>query len=315
MPTYSIFDLSLETQLPFPELAPAEAGPRSIRLDVVPGKPASGRSWFHHHRLPDGTVWMSKGRIPGGYLVRFPDLADFEISPDGREVVCRPCQEVPDLTLRHLFLDQIAPLLMGLHGRLALHAGGVSMPEGPVVVLGNSGAGKSTLVAHLALQGDPLLGDDSLVFERAGERIRVVPAYSSLRLWEDVAQPMLKSTVPLERVAHYSPKVRVSPSHWGLTFHPGSALITRAYLLPDEDERAPERGVSIVPVGRQEAFLGIIEQARFLDHEDRTCLERSFLQCCDLVAHLDFFKILFPRTLDALPEVREALRRHLRGQG
>ena len=41
---------------------------------------------FHEFRFDDGTVWTEFFRLDNGYLLRFPGLADFEVSPDGMRV-------------------------------------------------------------------------------------------------------------------------------------------------------------------------------------------------------------------------------------
>jgi len=35
---------------------------------------------FHTWTFPDGTPWTEFHRLNGGYLLRFPDLADFRVS-------------------------------------------------------------------------------------------------------------------------------------------------------------------------------------------------------------------------------------------
>ena len=35
---------------------------------------------FHTWTFPDGTLWTAFHQTPSGYLLRFPELADFEVS-------------------------------------------------------------------------------------------------------------------------------------------------------------------------------------------------------------------------------------------
>jgi hypothetical protein len=55
---------------------------------------------FHTWTFPDGILWTEFHRLDGGYLLRFPSLADFEISADARTVTGFPVPEVPEGTLR-----------------------------------------------------------------------------------------------------------------------------------------------------------------------------------------------------------------------
>ena len=64
---------------------------------------------FHEWALQDGTLWPLFFRTAAGYLLRFPDLADFTVSPDGREVSVYPARGVSDQTIEHLYLNQVLP--------------------------------------------------------------------------------------------------------------------------------------------------------------------------------------------------------------
>ena len=61
---------------------------------------------FHTWAFPDGTCWTEFYRMGGGYLLRFPDLADFQVSADGFEVTCFPALDVSEATSQHLYLNQ-----------------------------------------------------------------------------------------------------------------------------------------------------------------------------------------------------------------
>jgi len=40
--------------------------------------------------VPDGTLWTQFYRTDSGYLLRFPGLADFTLSPAGLDVTATP---------------------------------------------------------------------------------------------------------------------------------------------------------------------------------------------------------------------------------
>ncbi len=95
--------------------------------------------------FPDGTVWTQFYRTAVGYLLRFPNLADFTISTDGREVVAYQAEGVSDQTIDHLRLNQVQPLALSRQFKLVLHAAAIEIENFAVVFLGKSGQGKSTL--------------------------------------------------------------------------------------------------------------------------------------------------------------------------
>jgi len=49
---------------------------------------------FHRYTFENGTVWTEFYRTTTGYLLRFPGLADFEVSADG-DAVNNACLKKP----------------------------------------------------------------------------------------------------------------------------------------------------------------------------------------------------------------------------
>ncbi|MDP2163238.1 MAG: hypothetical protein Q8K21_03295 [Hydrogenophaga sp.] len=109
---------------------------------------AGSHSWtepdvpFHEWRLPDGTSWTLFFRHASGYRLRFPGLADFDISTDGLVVQGHPVPGSSDDTLQHLYLNQVLPLALSRQGKLVFHAGAVETPAGAIAFMGVSGRGK-----------------------------------------------------------------------------------------------------------------------------------------------------------------------------
>src|SRR5436190_419005 len=85
---------------------------------------------FGEWTLPDGTRSTELYRIGSGYLLRFPGLADFEISAEGLAVRCRSTPETSDATSRHLYLNQVLPLVLGQLGKMVFHASAVEIARG-----------------------------------------------------------------------------------------------------------------------------------------------------------------------------------------
>ena len=140
---------------------------------------------FHTWAFPDGTPWTEFYRENGGYLLRFPDLADFRVSADGLEVTGFPVPGVSESTSQHLYLNQVLPLVLSKLGKLVFHASAVEVPGGAVAFAAESGRGKSTLAASFAVNGFRFLTDDGLVLEPVADGYQVQPSHPSIRLWED----------------------------------------------------------------------------------------------------------------------------------
>ena len=188
-------------------------------------------------------------------MIRFPDLAEFVVSKDGRSISVFPAAETPADTIRHLFLDQVFPLSLSLRGELALHAGAVETPLGAVAFLGETGEGKSTLTASFAQSGFPALSDDCLVVRECKGGILALPSYPGLRLWPD-AVSSLALDAGHARVAHYTEKQRVLVAGGSVDRRP--VPLHRLYVLAPESD-ADE--ATITPVSRRDAVVELLKHA------------------------------------------------------
>lgn len=105
---------------------------------------------FHTWAFPDGTLWTEFYRMGGGHLLRFPDLADFEVTAEGREVTGFPVPEVSEAVSQHLYLSHVLPQVLSKIGKLVSHTSTVEVEGGAIAFAGESGRGKSTLAAGFA---------------------------------------------------------------------------------------------------------------------------------------------------------------------
>ena len=129
-----------------------------VRLTCLPPRAQAPKiaSPFHTWDSPDGTLWAAFYRKKAGFLLRFPELADFEISADGRCVRCIPALDISDATTEHLYLNQILPLALSKAGKLVFHASAVELVGCATAFVASSGRGKSTLAAGFAVNGHNL---------------------------------------------------------------------------------------------------------------------------------------------------------------
>jgi hypothetical protein len=106
--------------------------------------------------------WGRFGRWEGHALVRLEGLFDLVADVDRGEAVLHHERgpEADAGLVRHAL-----PYLAALEHRLVLHAAGVVLPEGAVVLCAEAQTGKSTLALALDGQGFPVLGDDHIAVE------------------------------------------------------------------------------------------------------------------------------------------------------
>lgn len=311
---YKICGLIIESNIPLPELPHAIGKEPEYAFRLIRGQEPDHDAyhWFNQWRLPDGEIWLSLTKTESGYLLRFPDFADFLVPAHGKEISCSPRLDTPLDTIRHLFLDQVMPLVLSKAGRLVLHASAVSAPEGAVAFLGVSGQGKSTLAASFCQQGFRLLTDDCLLLKEEEGQIVAIPSYPGLRLWSETITALFDHELALARVAQYTEKKRLGPGNSRFTFSSDSAPLRRVYVLVPPEKVSEARGITIAPLSPQEAFIELVRYAYKLDITDRERLKEEFDCISHIVSKPFFYRLTFPRNISLLASVRESILENLR---
>jgi hypothetical protein len=273
-------------------------------------------SWFHQWRPRGAPRWLSIGRVTdpsGGYLLRFPQLADFAVSEDATQIEAEPAAGLPDETLRHLLIDQVLPLVASRHGRLALHASAVHLHGfGTIGFVGAAGRGKSTLAAAFALAGAGIVADDCLAIDLGDNRVMVDPAYPGLRLWPKGAGPrLLPDAEGQRRVAHYSTKRRTGGTmfRYRSTPSPLRALL----LLRPRATRGPAAQITACPAPAR--LMGLLRYAYILDVQDRRDLAASFDRLATTAARVPVLRVRVRHGLSRLDGAVRAIRESLEGRG
>ena len=216
---------------------------------------------YHAWTQADGGLFAEFHRRGERYLIRFPDIADFEIATAADEVLCRPVPGSADAALRHLFFNQVLPLALNRQGKLVLHASAVQAGDGAVAFAGLSGRGKSTLAASFATSGTGFLTDDALILEPGDDAAYwVSPSHPSIRLWEDSHLNVLPDHGPSAPASEITPKSRF-PAGEAIAFCGRSCRLRKVYFLGD----GTASEVSITRASHSESLLAWIRNAFLLD--------------------------------------------------
>jgi hypothetical protein len=261
---------------------------------------------FHCYTFDDGTVWAEFHRSDHYYLIRFPDLADFQVSVDGTEVVAIPSEQVDEATVEHLYINQLVPLALSRQGQPTFHASVVTVPGGAVAFLGKTGMGKSTLAASFALAEAEFLTDDALLVEQTESACLALPSHASLRLWEDSIRALIDADHPRAAQASYSTKARL-PAGAGLTHSLKPQPLLAAYILEREDTTT----IDIRTLGGAEGQMAWVKNSFLLDIKDPDLLARHF-ECTHRIATaVPTYALDYPRDYGMLRTVRDSVRRHV----
>lgn len=270
----------------------------------LPGGPV--REWT----LPEGVPWTRFYRTPAGFLLRFPDLADFEISEDGGTVRSWPAPGISDASLQHLYLNQVLPLALSKGGQLVFHASAVDLDGEGIAFMGCSGRGKSTLAASFATSGFPFLADDGLVIDSSGAESRIIASHPSIRLWEDSQRALIGAGARTAPSVDFTSKERFLAGE-EIRFCAQPRRLSRVYFLGEGTEQAPpfER------MTRSDALIELVRHSFLLDIEDRVLLAAHFDKLSSLASRPIFYRLDFPRRFEELGRVRQAILEHARAEG
>jgi pimeloyl-ACP methyl ester carboxylesterase len=295
---YQLHGISVESAIALPGVrrSSSQVPPCvSIELGAAPGDDRLDA--FHSWRVPGRRYqpWLSIGRFAGGYRLRFPDLADFEVSTAGDRITCRPVARLAGATFRHLLLDQVLPLALSRSGHLVLHASAVHIPRlGSVAFVGPTGCGKSTLAAALGLRGCQVVTDDCLVVDHAekrGEKAEsmAVPGYPGLRLWRDAARGLGLEPNAATRVAHYTAKRRLASP---VRFRTSPSAIRALFVLGRR--RRPTDPTRMKPLGSRDRLMSLAPYTYVMDVEERRQLSQMFRSLAALAAHVPIVRLNVP---------------------
>lgn len=259
---------------------------------------------FHTTNFPDGTAWTKFYRTSAGYLLRFPQLADFEVSANGRLISCWPVPGTTESTVEHLYLNQVLPLALSKFGKFVFHASAVEIGLGAIAFLAEAGRGKSTLAAAFATSGLRFLTDDGLVLVPDGSDFLAQPSHPSIRLWQDSRSHLALDATEAPSI-NYSPKVRLLAGP-GLNFCPDTRPLRAVYCLGAR----PKSAVEFKRLRPAESLISWAKHAFVLDIEDRELIAAHFERLTELANSVPCFHLDYPRRFGDLPHVVDEVAAH-----
>lgn len=288
-------DVRVWSTVEIPELVRAGpgTGPGDITVSWVDHLAPTPTVWFH--QWDDGPeIWAQFGEAADGWVVEFPELAEFRISRSATVVCVKTRGATPAFTVRHLLLNQILPLMLSRQGRMVLHAGAVAINGEVTAFVGPTGSGKSTLVAACARAGAEVVSDDCVVVSREGARWMAVPSYPALRLWSSALDHLGWSPDERTAASHYTDKHRVGPAANDWQFAAGPCPLVRLVRL-----------ASVEPV--RPLALDLYSQVFRLDVRDQAEALQVFHAVADLAAQVEVRDLAAPAAQRDAPTVAAVL--------
>ncbi len=260
---------------------------------------------FHRWALANGDDWLTFYRVENGYLLRFPNLADFEVSKDGHSVRGWAVPGASAAAFQHLLLNQVQPLALSRQGKLVLHASAVDVDGHGLAFVGASGRGKSTLAASFATGGSRFLTDDGLHLEWSECGCLIVPSHPSIRLWEDSQDALISASVTVAEPLNFTTKARLLAGT-DIAFCNEKRPLRRIYYLTEKNVQTP-----VIEAMKSAAALVALANDSFLldvrEHESLALRFNDLSRLANLPIH---YFLDYPRRYEDLPLVREAIARH-----
>ncbi len=255
--------------------------------------------------------WM-RVAYPTGRIMRVcRDVGEFLISKDGRSITCYRFPQASPESFHVYLLGQALSFALVKNGIEPLHATVVVIQGKAVAFLGDCGFGKSTLAAEFLRAGHRLLTDDLLVLRATGQRMLAYPGPPRIKLFPELARRFLADEATGVPMNPHTRKL-VIPLNQDRACGTGVPLAA-FYALASPDKMAAERNIRITALSPREAFLRILASAFniLILHAPR--LRRHFEATEALANSITVKELSYPRTLECLPMVREAILSDLLG--
>jgi hypothetical protein len=120
--------------------------------------------------------------VAGGYVFRFHGLCEFELSPDGGNVLCVPGPDCQEGYLQILMEGTLTAFLLTLRGLAVLHASAVQWKNQTFLIAGRSGMGKSSMAALCCAAGGKFISDDVVALAQGPNGVSCLGLGYKLRL-------------------------------------------------------------------------------------------------------------------------------------
>ena len=265
------------------------------------GDDADADSWYRYIVLRDGSTY-----------VRWRTIGEFLVAGDGRRITFRRFDRASLESFQVYLLGQALSFALVRQGFEPLHATAVVVDRHAVAFLGSNAFGKSSLAACFLEAGSRLLTDDLLILGESRNRILAYPGPPRLKLFPKIARRFLGQDVT--KHVHMNPdtdKLILPIEEHRRHGRPVALDAIYALAAPRDACRTP--CVRVENLSPREAFLELLKGTfnRRLTNPPR--LKRQFgftTRLTDLVA---VKRLTYPRAIDRLPEVREAVRADLAG--
>lgn len=267
MPRYRLYGVTIDSEF---ELHAPRATTDAARIRVAWGGERPVPTTYPEGEVLSsvqlGAFNYSTTRTADGYVVRFPNVCDAEVSEDLSTVrLIVPSAEQKEVA-RLLFIGGVMTMILTLGGGCVLHGSAVEMDGDAIGFIGAPGAGKSTMAAMACAVGARLITDDVLRVVPRPEGWRCPTGSTQLRLREAASTlvPLLEGTVDETLDSRTGVSLPLPDAEWPL----------KALVFP-----APSRttdALDMTRLGEHDALMRLTSFPRVLGWRDPRVLAQTF---------------------------------------
>jgi hypothetical protein len=279
------------------ELVEADYSVFSLARSEVP--PGEKDVWSQYFTLSDGATYL-----------RWPQLFEFLVSPDGRRIAAHPLGNATWEAFQTYLLGQVLSYALIKRGLEPIHATVVLVEAGAVALLGDCGYGKSSLAAAFIRAGAQLLTDDLLILKEDNGGFLAYPSFPRIKLLPETVNSILGSGTEGCLMNPYTRKliIPLGDSQYCPTPQPLKAIFV---LRPPHRGTQPRR-VTIRRLTPSQTHLALHTNTFNFRITEPARLLRLFSLAARVAAAVPAKSLSYPRDLNRLPEVVEAISLNLK---
>jgi hypothetical protein len=241
----------------------------------------------------------------GGHYVRWRELLECCISPDGSEVRYHSLAERRSAEpLPNYLVGSILSYALLARGLESLHGTAVVVDGHAIAFLGDSGHGKSSLASSFIQAGYPLLTDDFLVLAEDGGHFLAYPGFPRLKLYPGLMRHMRMQRRRARPMNVFTRKLAVPLLRGEFVLQP--VPMAAIYVLSPPGRRVRAK-VSIRRFSARPALMALLRNIFNARVTHRERLKQHLLFNARVVSRLPVKSLSYPRRLSLLPQVRETI--------
>jgi hypothetical protein len=304
--TYEVYGLRVGSTFPLPCPESGGGGAHDVEIITQPDASFTDLRRRLRARAPS-TSFCYATLDDGSQYLRWPELFEFCITPDGRRIAGQRLGRGGLRAFQTYLLGQVPSFALVKQGIEPLHATAVVIDGEAVGFVGDGGAGKSSLAAAFLGAGVPLLTDDLLIITGEGGALTAHPGPPRIKLFPEVATRVL-GTRSGTRMNSLTPKLIVPLAADGRCWRRPAPL--RALYVLGSRRSGPD-GVVIRRLSPPRAVVTLVGKMFNTIVSDPGRLRAQLDLVGRVVNAIPVKRLAFPRRLAFLPVVRAAIERDL----